>query len=259
MHTEGRKINVNGVRLHVEERGAPGGREILFLHGGAGTLDDWDVLIDLFSDCRCVLLNTRGHGASKLGDKPLDYPLLAQDAEAVIAEMALTSPVIIGHSDGGITGLHLAARGAVSLAGVVTIAAHGDAPRPDIMRNIYDLLTVEKWRARFPEMVRKYEQLNPAADFDRLFSALVTMWRNLTPGNYPGAMAGRVRCPALIIGGDEDHLVPREETVALAGAIVGARLGIIPFGSHVPHWDHPDRVVPFIRQFLQELDREAAV
>lgn len=69
------------------------------------------------------------------------------------------------------------------------------------------------------------------------------MWRNDTPGNYPGPLARSVRCPALIFGGDEDHLVPRQETVALAEAIENARLGIIPFGSHVPHRDHPDRIV----------------
>ncbi len=74
MHTKGRKLNVDEVSLHVEERGTPGARALLFLHGGVGTLDDWDTLIDAFADCHCVLLDTRGHGASTLGDKPLDYP-----------------------------------------------------------------------------------------------------------------------------------------------------------------------------------------
>ncbi len=75
--------------------------------------------------------------------------------------MALANPVMIGHSDGGITGLHVAARRSTLLAGLVTIAAHGDVPRPEIMKNIYNLLTVEKWRSRFPDMVREYEALNP--------------------------------------------------------------------------------------------------
>ena len=126
MHTEGRKIDVAGATLHFEESGNPDGPEILFLHGGAGSLDDWDCLGDTFADCRCVLLDTRGHGASTLGGHSLDYPRLADDAEAIIRETALIAPIIIGHSDGGITGIHLAARGTVPIGGLVTIAAHGD-------------------------------------------------------------------------------------------------------------------------------------
>lgn len=251
-HNPGRTISVNGARLHVEERGDDAGPEILFLHGGAGTIDDWDCVIDTFADCRCVLLDTRGHGASTMGGGDLTYPRLAQDAEAVIAGCGLSSPIIIGHSDGGITGIHVAARGKAKLRGLATIGAHGDVPRADILRNVYAPLTPAKWRARFPDMIALYEKLNPEPDFDRLFTQLLAMWRNAGPGNYPGELASRIGCPALIVAGDNDHLVPREETVQLAGAIKGARLGIIPYGSHVPHWEHPDRVIPYLRQFVDE-------
>lgn len=253
VHTSGRKIEADGATLHIEERGTPKGLEILFLHGGAGTLDDWDCIIEQFDDCRCILLDSRGHGASSLGSQALNYPLLVRDAELVIRKMEMASPVVIGHSDGGITGIKLAAGNAVPLKGLVTIAAHGDVPRSDIMRNIYEPLTAAKWKARFPEMVAHYERLNPEPDFDRLFAALAAMWRNAEPGNYPDASAASIKCPALIIGRDKDHLVPREETEALAGAIKSANLGIIPFGSHVPHWDHPDRVTPYIREFIKSL------
>lgn len=117
MHTKGQKIDVDGASLHVEERGTPTGPELLFMHGGAGTLDDWDCVIDAFDDCRCVLLDTRGQGAPTLGDGPLDYPRLARDDEMVIANTGMSAPILIGHSDGGITGVHVAARDKARLGG----------------------------------------------------------------------------------------------------------------------------------------------
>lgn len=253
MRGNGSRIEVQGAELQIEETGNPNGREVLFLHGGAGSIDDWDGIIGDFADYRCILLDSRGHGASTLGTDPLSYRLLASDVETVIAELELSAPIIIGHSDGGITGLHVAARGKHKLSGLVTIGAHGDVPATTVMLNSYDTLTPEKWRSRFPETVTHYNDLNPEADFDRLFKALLTMWRNTATGNYPGRLAQSIRCPALILVGDNDHLVLRDETVALANAIEGAKLGIIAFGSHVPHWDHPERVVPLIQTFLSQL------
>ncbi|MCD9028354.1 alpha/beta hydrolase [Luteimonas sp. BDR2-5] len=257
MHTAGHRIDVEGARLHVETQGPASGRELLFLHGGGTSLDDWDPLTGAFDDCRCVLLDSRGHGASTLGTRTLDYPLLARDAAAVMARLGMRRPVVVGHSDGGIAALHLAARGEVPIAGLVTIGAHASPPHDDIMRDIFDTLTADRWRARFPDAVALYGRLNPEPDFDRLFHALVAMWRNRAPGNYPSQSVTSISCPALIIGGDDDHLVPRGDTLELAAAIEGARLGLIPFGSHVPHLDAPDTIAAYIRRFLEDLeDRE---
>lgn len=254
MHSAGKLIAVDGARLHTQEVGRAVGRTLLFLHGGAGSLEDWDAIIGHFDRYRCVLMDSRGHGASTRTDEPLRYPRLAADAEAVIRSLQLDAPVIVGHSDGGITALHVAARGKVALSGIVTIAAHGEPPRADIMRDIYGPLTAEKWRARFPDMVATYEKLNPDAEFDAFFAWLSAMWRDTEPGNYPSQAARDIACPALILGGDRDHLVPRAETVALAGRIAGAALGIVPMGSHVPHWDDPATIARWIAAFLKTVE-----
>jgi valacyclovir hydrolase len=255
MHESGRTIEIDGARIHTQTRGTPGGRSLVFLHGGLGTLDDFDPLAGVFDDCHSVLVDSRGHGASTLGPEPLSYPRLAADVEAVIAAYDLDRPVIIGHSDGGITGVHVACRGQASLGGLVTIGSHADAPLPDIMRTIYEPLTAARWRARFGDGVALYERLNPEPDFDRLFATTVAMWRNTQPGNYPGPQAAGVRVPALIMAGDADHLVPRQETLALVRLIPGASLGLFPFGSHIVHQQQPSLVAPYSREFLGRLDR----
>lgn len=245
-------IELDDATLHVEERGSPNGRAIVFLHGGAGSSQDWHQIIDRFTTYRCILVDSRGHGASTRTDEPLTYPQLASDAEQVIASFGLVDPIVIGHSDGGITGLQIAFRENVGLSALVTIAAHGWAPQERIMREIYEPLTAERWRARFPEMVALYEQVNPDPDFDGFFEWLVRMWRDGSPANYPGDRVARIACPTLVIGGDRDHLVPRDQTFALAERIPKAELGIVPLGTHVPHWDNPNLVGGWIETFLDE-------
>ena len=250
IHTRGIGVESNGALIHTQVYGDTKGRPLVFLHGGLGTLEDFTPLIEAFADYHCVLMDTRGHGASTLTQQPLSYPLLAEDVEHVIAAHDLKRPAVIGHSDGGITGVHVAIRQNCELSGLVAIATHGDAPRTDIMNTIYANLSSKRWRERFPDGVALYERLNPNPDFERLFEVVVAMWRNVTDGNYPGRETSRIQCPALIMGGDVDHLVPRDETIALAQAISKASLGIAPSGSHIFHQEHPDLVIPYIRQFL---------
>ena len=93
-------------RLSVQEWGNPGGPPILFIHGFSQSHLSWvnqvtdDALAALF---RLVTFDLRGHGES---DQPLDPKkytearLWAEDVDAVIDQMNLESPVLVGHSLG---------------------------------------------------------------------------------------------------------------------------------------------------------------
>jgi hypothetical protein len=102
----------------------------------------------------------------------------------------------------------VAARKRSKLAALVTIAAHAKPPSPELMRSIYDKISAESWRQKFPEGVALYKSLNPSPDWPHFFQAL--------------------------------H----------ATSIQGAQLGLFPLGSHVFHQEHPERVTPYVREFI---------
>lgn len=94
-----------GVRLYVEETGNPTGKPLLFIHGfnQSGLCWSKQIQSDLANDFRIVTMDLRGHG---LSDKPEnayeDSKLWADDIQAIIKELNLDKPLLIGWSYGGL-------------------------------------------------------------------------------------------------------------------------------------------------------------
>ena len=57
-----------------------------------------------------------------------------------------------------------------------------------------------------------------------------------------GADLGRITAPTLLIWGDQDAVVSREEQQRREDAIPDARLKAYPHTGHSPHWERPERV-----------------
>jgi valacyclovir hydrolase len=254
MHTTGTTVQVGGAAIHVQTMGDPDARPILFLHGGAGSLAEFEDLYPGLDEFCCVFMDLRGHGRSTLGKRPMSYPQLADDVEAVIDALDLDRPVLLGHSDGGTAALEVAARGRVAINGVITLSARAWRPRPSVLETHIGRMTPELFRRTSPAAVADYEAINPEADFDRFFTQVAGMWRDVGDGNYPGDRVERIRCQTLVLGGEHDHLVSVEETIALARAIPHAHLGIVPYGSHSLHAEQPGHIQPFICDFMLFMD-----
>ena len=104
-HGDGRHPDVGDARIWYGVRGNPATRPLLLLHGGFGSVDDFDPLIAaLAPPCASSAWTARGHGASSIGSEPLTYARLAADVEAVCAALGLETCDILGYSDGGIVG-----------------------------------------------------------------------------------------------------------------------------------------------------------
>jgi non-heme chloroperoxidase len=95
-----------GVNLHVREFGKSTGIPFLFIHGWSANHLCWSKQYEstLKDDARVVALDLRGHGMS---DAPLqidqytDGDKWADDIAAVIDELALDRPILVGWSYGG--------------------------------------------------------------------------------------------------------------------------------------------------------------
>jgi pimeloyl-ACP methyl ester carboxylesterase len=120
-------IGDGGTKLHVQEAGDRTGKPILFIHGFSQCSLVWSKQLnsDLADSFRLVAMDIRGHG---LSDKPRgaygESSVWANDVRAVIDQLELTKPLLVGWSYGGaIISDYVAAYGEDDIAGTNWVAA----------------------------------------------------------------------------------------------------------------------------------------
>jgi non-heme chloroperoxidase len=141
-----------GLRLHVREWGRADGRPILLIHGWSQSHLCWarQYQSALAGEFRLVAYDLRGHGMSQAPLEPEHYTdgaLWADDVAAIIDQLELDRPVLVGWSYGGfIICDYLRAHGqdhigAIDFAGAATKlgeAAFGTLIGPGFLDHIPD-------------------------------------------------------------------------------------------------------------------------
>ena len=100
---ETRRIQRDGVGLHVEVDGPDDATPVLFLHGVGSSGRTWEWVSDeLTRRRRIIRLDLRGHGRSDHAPGTYDLPRYGGDAAAVLAELVPRPAVLVGNSLGGV-------------------------------------------------------------------------------------------------------------------------------------------------------------
>jgi pimeloyl-ACP methyl ester carboxylesterase len=98
-------IALDGRRLATWDRGE--GRPLLFIHGVGTPGALWQAdLADLAADCRVIVYDRRGYGASS--ESPRDWVAHREDATALLDELGAKPAVVVGYSGGAMIALDLA-------------------------------------------------------------------------------------------------------------------------------------------------------
>jgi len=237
-------VDCDGAKIHYQHY--PGrGPAILLLHGGLSNRLTWfSQLPSLVSSGReIVLIDTRGHGLSGLGEHELSYRRLASDVVAVMDALHLPKADIIGWSDGGNTALVLAHRRPERVDRIVAISANYDPSglTEEAQADATQTSSVlTHWFTRWWT-----EAGSRTAELERRVKRLWLSGPRLTPEDLTG-----IRCPVLVIVGGSD-VVRREHAESMAGLIPNARLVVIADGGHSLPVTHAERVNREIGSFLQ--------
>lgn len=252
-HSSGEHLTLDSAKIYFEVHGDNAGPPLLFLHGGLGTLRDFNGVLPLLKKrYRLIAIDSRGHGKSTLGTAAMSYQRLALDAAAVLQHLGVDRYSVLGFSDGGITALRMAAEADSRIDKLVAIGADKLLKPDDPVRKLLGGVTAESWTKKFPDTVALYKSLNPEPDFAALVEAIVPMWLDDSGSGYPGACVKRIRCPLLVVRGDEDHLVSRASVFELVEQVQDAKLLNIPFAGHEAHKDQAELVMASVNRFLED-------
>jgi non-heme chloroperoxidase len=265
-----------GLRLHVREWGNAEGPPILFVHGWSQNHLCWAKQYEstLADEFRLVAYDLRGHGMSEAPIDSAHYTddgLWADDVAAIVADLHLTRPVLVGWSYGAFVICdYLRKYGQDGVAainfveGVVKLGetAFGTMIGPGFLDHFVDATADD-----LPTNVRAMRSfvrtcvVKPVSD-DDLETAIC--WNVVVPAAIRAALAAReldyddvlqtLEVPLLVTQGRADSVVLPAMAEHVLATCPTAEASWYDGVGHVPHLEEPDR---FNRE-LAELARRSA-
>lgn len=271
---------IGGQTLRVHTTGA--GRDVLFIHGSPGTIEDAGPLLGVFAhEHRVTAFDRPGHGFSLPGAKPPTYETHAEAALAVIDELKLQRVVVVGHSFGGTTALAAALRKHPQVAAVVVLdsAVYGS---PRLVEPLYRVLALPLFGTGLsrllgplvgPQKIRRgieqvYAPLRPTESFvqervarwsspkvnhtladERVHANDVT--DRISP-HYP-----EITVPVWIVSNGDDPS-RRETAERLARAVPHSNVRLLHHTGHYVQYEAPNEVLAAVHEALQATEPAAA-
>lgn len=276
-----RWIRIRGSWANVLEIGE--GPPLLLVHGHSGCWQNWLENIPHFARThRVVAPDLPGFGYSEMPTDGVSIENYARFLDDLCAEFGIDSTPVVGNSLGGFVGAELSLKFPDRAAGLVLVSAAGLA---DKYIGLPATLLRRKSVVAFARATNAYARI-PDARLEtmvrrpRLRRALLRMVA-AHPERLPAPMcaellrgAGRpaapdatdalvnydfrdrlgdVRCPTLVVWGEEDRTVPVQGADEYERLIPDARKVIMRDTGHVPMLERPARFNRLVDDFLAEL------
>ena len=242
-----------GTRVYWEEFGKADGPPVVVLPAGLCTIAVMGGQIEPLAaeSYRVIAIDSRGNGKSSNTAPVLTYEMMSDDVVGVMDALTIERADIVGWSDGGNLGLDLARRYPDRIRKVVAFGAN-HTPPPDGA----DPVQVREFKDAKPDAAmlwplrRMYETSSPTpGKWPEFFEQERTMV--FSQPNWSLEQLASIRARVLLINGEHD-LVLLPYATEMKNAIPGARLEVIPGGTHEVPLADPDAVNPTMLSFLKE-------
>ncbi|MGE0312374.1 MAG: alpha/beta fold hydrolase [Lautropia sp.] len=241
------------------------GDAVLMVHGLGGTSNTWAAMMPAFAAWQAIRIDLPGAGRSWRLDGELSIARLVDAVQRVADDAGVTRAHLVGHSMGCIVAMHLAAARPTlvrSLCLFGPLLAPPEAARAAIrargrkaldegqagMQAIADALlevsvateTRERRRAACA-FVRESIMRQPPAGYHRHCEALAAATE---------ADVGAIRCPTLLVTGDQDAIAPPQAVRDLGRRLHDASVEVLRGCGHWEPVEQPDECMTLVRQFL---------
>jgi pimeloyl-ACP methyl ester carboxylesterase len=265
----GDMLRIDGIQLHVRDRGRKDGPALILLHGFGASLHTWEPWArSLTSEYRVIRFDMPGAGLSD-PDPDGDY----SDARsmrvltAVMDHFGIAKASLIGNSMGGKIAWKFAAAFPDRVDKLVLISPDGFAsPGEEYGKRQPVPSMVRLMRYALPKPLLKMN-LQPAyGDPAKLTDDILTRYHDLLlgPGNRdamiarmeqtelvePEPLLRSIMAPTLLLWGQKDAMIPVANADDYLKSLPNAKLVVLPGLGHLPQEEAPETSVVSLKQFL---------
>lgn len=268
---ERRWIELDGKPMSYLEQGS--GSPLLLVHAFPLSAEMWTPqLVGLPAGWRIIAPDVTGFGPAPDGGRAAAPVPGTSSVDAYAADLLGLMAVL---------GIRRAVIGGLSMGGYIAFAMFRRAPGcfdRIVLADTRAPADTEEGRAKRVEMVELLRREGPAAVAHAMLPKLLgettrrerpelvaELWARIAAGSAAGieaairSMMGRpdstpllssIRCPALVIVGDEDVLTPVAEARALHAGLSDAALEILPGAGHLSNLERPAEFNAALARFL---------
>jgi pimeloyl-ACP methyl ester carboxylesterase len=277
---DSRFVIVNNLDVHYKQEGS-GAPVYLLLHGFGASTYSWREVIDpLGEQGQAIAYDRPAFGLTERplrweGESPYSPDAQVKLVIGLLDKLGIEQAVLMGNSAGGTIALETALRHPERVQALILVDAAvytgGGSPAwvrpllhtpqldhlgPLLARRIAnrgDQFLESAWHDPSRITSENYQQYREPLQLKNWDRAL---WE-LTKASYPLNQEERldqVKVPTLVITGDDDQIVPTEESIRLAREIPGADLAVIEDCGHLPQEECPEPFLEAVREFMPGLE-----
>jgi 3-oxoadipate enol-lactonase len=257
--------NLLGTNVFYETAGD--GLPLIFVHGLGGTSNVWHAQrVALSKYFKVITLDLPGSGRSDKSERQYSMEGWADQVAALADVLKLDKFVVVGHSMSTIIAQKCAAKYGGRMSGVVLCGPLTELPPAG-----------KEAFVKRAEMVLQEGMIGVADTI--LGGALTTatregnavlagLYREMLLANDPASYAAQchalvngsakadqsnIKCPTLILVGDQDAVTPLSMCRAIAAAVANCRIRIIPATAHLTMGERPELFNAALTEFLAGL------
>ena len=253
----------NGINIHYTRTGGSK-PPLILLHGLTANGACWTPLAHIIEgDYDVIMPDARGHGKSSVPAYGYRYEDLANDVVGLIQALRLATPILIGHSMGGMTAAVVANRDPKLLR--CLILADPTFLSPKVQRQIRDSDVADQHRRylnmSFDDVVAEARTKHPDRSLDTIeliararLQTSMSAFDVLTPPN-PGYMqvVSGIEVPSLLVIGGSAGVVSPDVAANLQHVNLRLQVEQIPEVGHGLHYEQPERFAVVVESFLRSI------
>ena len=246
-------IEIKKVKLYYEIQGE--GTPLLYLHGGLSSSIDFSKYIpELSKYFKVISFDRKGHGRSNDDDEIFSYASMAEYTKLFLDTIGISKVNVIGWSDGGVVGYHLASKYPSKVIRLIAVGANYlvDGMTESTTEWIKNKMTAEEISRIYPSVENDFKKLNPKPNnFQKFVIKTREMWlRNpyISKEDFV-----KINVPVLLIAGDRDD-IKLEHMFEMYLLLKKSQLCILPNTTHFVFDEYHDTVTKILIEFLEEAD-----
>lgn len=256
----------NGVRLPYIEQGDPTGVHLLLLHGFTGSLREFETIFaHLPKSVHTIALTQRGHGDASHPNSGYRLQDFSADLLEFMKVKGLLEAVIVGHSMGSAVAQRFAIDNPDRTLGLVLVGASITRTGDPKVQDFLDSTISSLIDPIDPDFVRQFSAsmwVKPIPE--ELFEIVVQealkvparVWIQAFEGRLKEKISEeieRIKCPTLLIWGDQDKRSLRSDQKELQGRIPDSRLKVYHGAGHLLHLEEPSHFASDIIAFIEDI------